>query len=95
MLRAGDGISEAGDWVSKAKSDNALEFSVIDVESLAFGWCAEARAIVPSTLLVLDETRFRRLVKRSPILRETVRKSAEKRGITLDQSLSDSAQADS
>ena len=55
----------------------------------------EARAIVPSTLLVLDETRFRRLVKRSPILRETVRKSAEKRGITLDQSLSDSAQADS
>jgi len=51
----------------------------------------EARAIVPSTLLVLDETRFRRLLKRSPILRETVRKSAEKRGINLDQSLSETS----
>ena len=42
---------------------------------------AEARAIAPSTLLVLDEDRFRRLVARSPALRAAVRASAERRGI--------------
>ena len=44
----------------------------------------ESRAIVPSTLLVLDETRFRRLLKRSETLREAVRASAEKRGVDPD-----------
>lgn len=39
------------------------------------------RAIAPSTLLVLDEDRFRRLLDRSEALREAVRASAEKRGI--------------
>jgi monovalent cation:H+ antiporter, CPA1 family len=42
---------------------------------------AEVRAIAPSTLLVLDEARFRRLLARSAALREAVRASADKRGI--------------
>ena len=42
---------------------------------------AEVRAIAPSTFLVLDEDRFRRLLRRSAALREAVRASAEKRGI--------------
>lgn len=45
---------------------------------------AEARAITPSALLVLDEARFRRLLRRSATLREAVQKSAEKRGISID-----------
>jgi len=42
---------------------------------------AEAHAIAPTTLLVLDEDRFRRLIVRSKALRKAVRASAEKRGI--------------
>lgn len=42
---------------------------------------AEVRAIAPSTLLVLDETRFRRLLDRSVALQEAVLASAEKRGV--------------
>ena len=41
----------------------------------------DVRAIAPTTLLVLDEDRFRRLLERSAALREAVRASAEKRGI--------------
>lgn len=41
----------------------------------------EARAIAPSTLLTLDEERFRQLLGGSQALREAVRTSAEKRGI--------------
>lgn len=41
----------------------------------------EVRAIVPSTLLALDETRFRRLLRRSPRLQAAVHESATKRGI--------------
>ncbi len=41
----------------------------------------EIRAIAPSTLLELDETRFRRLLQRSEALRDAVRASAENRGI--------------
>ena len=41
----------------------------------------EVRAIAPSTLLVLDETRFLRLLKRSRALRAAVRTSAEKLGV--------------
>ncbi|MEI4197565.1 cation:proton antiporter [Roseovarius sp. E0-M6] len=48
----------------------------------------EARAISPSTLLVLDEERFRRLLRRSTTLQEAVRASAEKRGIDPDVLLS-------
>lgn len=44
----------------------------------------EVRAIAPSTLLVLDETRFRRLLARSAALQDAVRKSAEQRGIDPD-----------
>ncbi|WP_304616154.1 cation:proton antiporter [Paracoccus sp. (in: a-proteobacteria)] len=36
---------------------------------------AEVRAITPSTLLILEETGFRRLLKRSPALRRAVRDS--------------------
>ena len=46
---------------------------------------AEARALVPSTLLVLDEARFRRLLKRSTALQDAVRASAHKRGIEPDE----------
>ncbi|MDF1856747.1 cation:proton antiporter [Pseudooceanicola sp.] len=42
---------------------------------------ADVRAIAPTTLLVLDEDRFRRLLERSQVLREAVRAAAEKRGI--------------
>ncbi len=41
----------------------------------------EVRAIAPSTLLVLNEAGFRRLLRRSPALRDAVRASAPKRGI--------------
>lgn len=44
---------------------------------------AEARAIVPTTLLYLDEQRFLRLLKRSENLRAAVRESAERRGINI------------
>lgn len=49
----------------------------------------EVRAITPSTLLVLDEARFRKLLKRSPVLRDAARQSAEKRGIEPDTLFSD------
>jgi CPA1 family monovalent cation:H+ antiporter len=45
---------------------------------------AEARAISPSTLLVLDEERFKRLLSRSAKLRSAVRASAKKRDIALE-----------
>ena len=43
----------------------------------------EVRAIAPSTLLALDERRFRRLLRRSTALQDAVRESAEKRGIKV------------
>ncbi len=49
---------------------------------------AEARAIAPCTLLVLDEARFRRLLDRSTALQDAVRASAEKRGIAPQSVLS-------
>ncbi|MCA8879607.1 MAG: cation:proton antiporter [Rhodobacteraceae bacterium] len=42
---------------------------------------AMVKAIAPSTLLVLDENRFRRVLRKSAGLREAVRKSALKRGL--------------
>ena len=42
---------------------------------------AEVRVVGPSTLLVLDESRFRRLLKRSKGMQDSVRHSAQKRGI--------------
>ncbi|WP_417490152.1 cation:proton antiporter [Maricaulis sp.] len=50
---------------------------------------AEARAIAPSTLLTLDEERFRQLLDGSETLRMAVRASAEKRGIDPGILLSD------
>ncbi|MFP4328855.1 MAG: cyclic nucleotide-binding domain-containing protein, partial [Paracoccaceae bacterium] len=54
---------------------------------------AEVRAIAPSTLLVLDEARFRRLLDRSTALQAAVRASAEKRGIEPDTLMSDDPRA--
>lgn len=45
----------------------------------------EVRAIAPSTLLKLDESRFRKLLARSPALRQVVRDGAIKRGIDPEQ----------
>jgi CPA1 family monovalent cation:H+ antiporter len=50
---------------------------------------AEVRAIAPSTLLVLDEERFRRLLSRSEALQAAVRASAEKRGVAPEALVSD------
>ncbi|PWK62360.1 sodium/proton antiporter (CPA1 family) [Roseicyclus mahoneyensis] len=50
---------------------------------------AEVRAIAPSTLLVLDEARFRRLLSRSETLQTAVLASAEKRGISTEALLSE------
>lgn len=47
----------------------------------------EVRAIAPTTLLVLDEAGFRRLLERSPAMREAVRASAERRGIPPERLL--------
>ena len=44
----------------------------------------EGRAIAPSTFLVLNEARFRRLLRRSPTVQEAVRASAEKRGLSIE-----------
>lgn len=44
----------------------------------------EARAITHSTLRGLDERSFRRLIDRSPAVREAVRQSAERRGVSLE-----------
>jgi monovalent cation:H+ antiporter, CPA1 family len=55
----------------------------------------EAKAITPSILLVLDEVRFRRLLKRSAALREAVLESGRKRGLFEDLSrLPEFAEAD-
>lgn len=43
----------------------------------------EARAITPTTLLVLDESRFRRLLAKNQHLQDAVSASAAKRGIDL------------
>lgn len=48
---------------------------------------AEVRAIAPSTMLILDEIRFRRLLDRSEALQDAVRASAEKRGVDPDDLL--------
>jgi monovalent cation:H+ antiporter, CPA1 family len=54
---------------------------------------AEVRTIVPSTFMVLDEERFRRLLRRSKALQDAVRASAEKRGVKPDALLSGSSNA--
>ena len=65
----------------------ALGFTIENCRDLLALWddqdraSADVRAIAPTTLLVLDEERFRRLLERSEALRAAVRESAEKRGI--------------
>ena len=51
----------------------------------------EVQAIAPSTLLVLDEKRFRSLLARSSALRDAVRASAEQRGIDPEKLLFEAA----
>ncbi|MBL3568156.1 sodium:proton antiporter [Rhodovulum sulfidophilum] len=48
---------------------------------------AEVRAIAPSTLLVLDEARFRKLLSNSPAMREAVLESAARRGMAPEKIL--------
>ena len=43
----------------------------------------EVRAIAPSILLILDETRFRRLLSKSKSMQDAVAAAAEKRGLAL------------
>lgn len=50
---------------------------------------AEARAIAPTTLLVLDVTRFRSLLNNSKVLQKAVRASAQQRGLDPSAILSD------
>ncbi len=50
---------------------------------------ARVTAITPCTLLVLDQSRFLRLLARSPALRAAVRASAEKRGLDPDRVLAE------
>ncbi|TNF19368.1 MAG: cyclic nucleotide-binding domain-containing protein [Rhodobacteraceae bacterium] len=45
----------------------------------------EVRAIVPSTFLILGNAQFQRLLRRSKVLQEAVRASAEKRGIAPEK----------
>ncbi len=45
---------------------------------------AEVRAVIPTTLLVLDEPRFLDLLRRHDGLREAIRANAARRGLTLD-----------
>jgi CPA1 family monovalent cation:H+ antiporter len=47
----------------------------------------EVKAIAPSTLLVLDEVRFRSLLARSSALRDAVRASAVQRGLESNMPL--------
>ncbi|WP_272007752.1 cation:proton antiporter [Roseovarius sp. ZX-A-9] len=47
----------------------------------------EVRAIAPSILLVLDEERFLRLLRRSKAIQDAVRESATRRGIPTEQLL--------
>ena len=44
----------------------------------------QVRAIAPSTLLVLDAERFRRLLARSPAIQQAIRASANERGLDPD-----------
>ena len=53
----------------------------------------EVRAIAPSTLLVLDESRFLRLLRRSSTLQAAVRDSAAKRGIPPEALIGDENRA--
>jgi len=48
---------------------------------------AEVRAITPTTLLVLEVSRFRSLLNKSAALRDAVRTSAEQRGLDPDELL--------
>lgn len=50
---------------------------------------ANVRTIAPTTLLLLDEQRFRRLLEKSKPLQDAVRASAEKRGIDAKDILPD------
>ena len=54
----------------------------------------EVRAIAPSTLLVLDEARFLRLLKRSKAVQKAVEASALRRGIPLEKLMSPTGPSD-
>ncbi|MGJ8545309.1 MAG: cation:proton antiporter [Sulfitobacter sp.] len=49
----------------------------------------QVRAIAPSTLLVLDAERFRRLMTRSPAIQQAIRSSAKERGMDPEALMAD------
>ena len=82
-------IERAGQTWRLGRGDMFGQFAVLLRKTRRF----EARAIAPSTILVLDEARFRRLLHRSTALRDAVRASAEKRGIDPEALFSEEPQA--
>ncbi|MDZ7710355.1 MAG: cation:proton antiporter [Roseovarius sp.] len=81
-------IERAGQTWRLGRGDMFGQFAVLLRKTRRF----EARAIAPSTILVLDEARFRRLLRRSAALRDAVRSSAEKRGIDPEALFSEEPQ---
>ena len=82
-------IERAGQTWRLGRGDMFGQFAVLLQKIRRF----EARAIAPSTILVLDEARFRRLLRRSNALRDAVRASAEKRGIDPEALFEDDPRA--
>jgi len=82
-------IERAGQTWRLGRGDMFGQFAVLLQKIRRF----EARAIAPSTILVLDEARFRRLLRRSNALRDAVRASAEKRGLDPEALFEDDPRA--
>ena len=70
-------VETAGQRVRLGRGDMFGQLTILSRQTPR----AQITAISHTTLLVLDETRFRRLLKRSQSLRDAVVKSAEKRGL--------------
>ena len=72
-------IETAGHRLRLGRGDMFGQLSLLSRQTPS----AQVTAISHTTLLVLDEPRFRRLLKRSQSLRDAVLKSAEKRGLDV------------
>lgn len=69
----------AGQVVRLGRGDMFGQMAILARKTLP----TEIRVIAPTTLLELDENRFRRLLSRSKTLRSAVQESARKRGVSL------------
>jgi CPA1 family monovalent cation:H+ antiporter len=69
----------AGQVVRLGRGDMFGQMAILARRTLP----TEIRVIAPTTLLELDENRFRRLLSRSKTLRSAVQESARKRGVSL------------